>query len=92
MEKEFIFPPCILVSNKVRVKDSTMPIKSIKWSTEAKFSVIVEIAFLSEAERSQFCRGKDCLSSKLKFGCKRVCKGLREKRTESCRAKTSSSF
>ncbi len=43
--------------NKVRGKEISVPNKSAKWSAEAKFSVVVEAASLSEAELSQyFCK------------------------------------
>ncbi|WP_028865128.1 transposase, partial [Psychromonas aquimarina] len=52
--------------NKVRVKESTMPTKSAKWSAEAKFSVIVETASFSEAELSQYCREKGLFVEQVK--------------------------
>lgn len=52
--------------NKVRGKESVMPTKSTKWSAEAKFSVIVETASLSEAELSQYCREKGLFVEQVK--------------------------
>lgn len=52
--------------NKVRGKESTMPTKSTKWSAEAKFSVIVETASLSESELSQYCRKKGLFVEQIK--------------------------